>query len=55
VADCWAPRIWLAAARRVAITDGSIEDGKRAARTIWVGIIIAVVVVAVVILYIITR
>ena len=43
------------AARRVAITDGSIEDGKRAARTIWVGIIIAIVVVAVVILYIITR
>lgn len=43
------------AARRAAITDGSIEDGKRAARTIWVGIIIAVVVVAVVILYIITR
>ena len=43
------------AVRRVAITDGSIEDGKRAARTIWVGIIIAVVVVAVVILYIITR
>ena len=42
-------------ARRVGITDGSIEDGKRAARTIWVGIIIAIVVVAVVILYIVTR
>jgi uncharacterized protein len=42
-------------ARRIGITDGSVEDGKRAARTIWAGITIAIVVVAVVILYIITR